>query len=330
MDKADTVNSNRADEARRFELAISQFSRRLSWVLFLAPALWCGLVVFAGIIYPGRFLTSDYLIWSISSLGLFLSTIVVLWAVDKKLGAAASLLEAASTKAMGEIAQDIRKYLDISVIIKETAFEMKELLLPELIQFANSNDKEFLIIGADTLRLPSHQLEEYRYRLEHEQQLSPEEHMALQYASAFERIIYHGYSNKIVQRFILLLGIHEFSRRTRDFQTSYLAWLHEQANMLRINRNYVLVDTPRAQVWGSPLSVMFFGTLVAQTFFAGGGMLIASKAGRVDDASSILRRLLIDNHLRRSPGPPVKEYSQLNLSQFEEYIAELQSYSEVS
>jgi hypothetical protein len=312
-----------ANERNKVEMIVAQYSRRLSWVIFAAPALWCALVVLAGLFFPTRIAVSEYLIWSITSLGLFLSTIIVLWVVDRKLTAAVTFVEDTSKGVMVKLAEDVRNYLGTSLIAGENSTHMRRLLLPVLFQFYNSNQRELAIIGADSL-LPSWtKFSEYQDAILSQRLQKEEDRIAFEYGLAWHKILSRS-SEKILRRYICLLRESELKARTPEFRLRYLQWLQDQILFFRLNENYTLIDTPRAPTWGSFISFTFLGDFVIEVFVSGGGIMISGGPDRVDSVTRTMRKQVIDDYInQRINAPAMTAYSQLNLPEFERYIEHL-------
>jgi hypothetical protein len=298
--------------------------RLLALAVLLGPALWLIIIVLFAKFASVSIDKNGFLIWSVTSLGLMVSTFVVLWGEGKKFSATVDEVQTQYKKAINNIERDVRRYVDTSIIFRESPHEMRRLLLPEIKRFNDSHEKDIVILGADALRPSTIKFNELQDDL-NKQKLTDKDGSKTfyEYGFVFNRILAAS-SPKILRRYIYLFSTEELKERTQDFRAKYVAWLDDQVNFFRINQNYTIITTPRAPVWGAPKSIIFFENILAEVFFKGGGIVITSRSGLADSVVSATRQSLVDNYVATiKDAPPQEVYSQLNLGDFEKYITEL-------
>ena len=255
-----------------------------------------------------------------------MATFVVLWGQRRRFSDTVKFVQDEYKLAVSGIEKKVIEYIETSIVFKQDQPSLRELLLPALEEFANSpDDKEIVILGADRLRPSWHNFSKLQEKSIGGQFDKPEHSIEFRYGLVFNGILGRA-SDKILKRYIYLFRPQDLQGRTKDFRENYLAWLEDQANYFRQNENYVIISTPRATVWGAPKSIIFFLNSMVEVFFQGGGILTTSRSDSTDIASVVpsMRRLLINEYVdRKITGLARTEYSQLNLSTFEEYIGKI-------
>lgn len=264
-----------------------------------------------------------FLIWTATSLGLLVSTFVVLWGEGHKFSRTVKAVQDRYNMAITNIEKDVRRFVDTSIVFRENQDEMRKLLLPDLTRFYESPEREIVILGADLLRPGTGEFSELQDALNKQQLSDEEKRRHYDYGLIFNRILAPA-SPKILRRFIYLFSVAELKGRTPDFLEKYFKWLEDQVNFLRINQNYTIIRTPRAPVWGAPKSIIFFENVMAEVFFKGGGITLTSRSGLDESVVHATRKSLVTDYVDAIEGaPPRKEYSQLNLNEFEQYVNEM-------
>jgi hypothetical protein len=299
--------------------------RLLAIGILLGPPLWLSLVVLLAKIASVDIDKNGFLIWSVTSLGLLLSTFVVLWGTARVFSNSAELVQNKYNATISNIEGYVRQYVETSIVFKSTEDEMRRLLLPDLKTFYDSAEKEIVILGADVLRPSTIKFNELQDAL-NKQQLKTTDRLYYEYGFVFNRILAAS-SQKLLRRFIYLFEPSELKERTPDFQDRYIGWLNDQVSFFRINQNYTIIRTPRATVWGAPKSMIFFQNTIAEVFFKGGGIVITSGTKATNSVVAATRKSLIEDYVDARQGAPARsEYSQLNLAEFETYISNIRSY----
>jgi hypothetical protein len=273
--------------------------------------------------------TNALVIWATTSLGLLLSTLIVLWGEGNKFSRTIERVEERYKGAIGAIETDVRRYVETSILFKNSSDEMRRLLLEDLEKFAKSSTDHMIdILGADHLR-PT--IERFQALQDDVRTRRPDfpasEKLLYDYGLIFNTILAGG-SPKTLRRFIYLFKSEELRVRTPNFQESYLKWLRDQASWLRTNPKYTITSTPRAPVWGAPKSIIFFGNTLAEVFFKGGGIIITSRSGSQDSMVAQTRKSLVDGYVDEGPdkgGPESEIYTQARVADFEVYIDDLQN-----
>lgn len=284
-----------------------------------------------------------FVLWTLSTLGLILATLLILWRERKKMDETRRDVHEVYKEKLNKLEQHLVKYLETSIIPRFDEHSLRELLLPLLEKFKESeDDHEIVILGADRLR-PSRT--EYNRLLEKSSTdgvLDAEERTLFQYGAIFDQILMRA-SGKILRRYLSLFRPQDLRGRTRDFQLDYLKWLEDQIIYFRDNENYVIIDTPRAITWGAPKSIIFFKSSFAEVFCRsgedngaskgkdkssqGGGILITKRSEEEGSSSltdsivdSTRKRLMDDYVDDRVNGPDFMKYSLLNMIEFEDYV----------
>lgn len=299
--------------------------RRLAWGIVLAPFFWYLIILLTAKVFVVNLDKNAFLIWAITSLGLMLSTFIVLWGESNKFSNTIDMVEERYKNAIMSIEKDVRRYVETSILFKDSPDEMRKLLLDDLQRFFSSSESDIVILGADGLRPSSEAFGRLQERLG-KGELSAQDQLLYEYGLIFNTILAAS-SPKALRRFIYLFSPGELEGRTPDFQDSYVKWLVNQASWLRINPKYTITSTPRATVWGAPKSIIFVGNTLAEVFFKGGGVVITSRSGRSDSVVATTRKSLVDGYVdvtEDKGGPPRRVYTQERALEFEQYIAELQ------
>jgi hypothetical protein len=293
--------------------------------MVLAPFFWFLLIyVFTSALGLATS-NSAYLIWAVTSLGLLFATLIVLWGESRKFAGTVEVIQDRYRLVIANIEKDVRRYLDTSIVFKKSRHEMRELLLPDLVDFSKSSDPEIVILGADQLRPSTDQFSKFQIKSAAGQITDREEETEYEYGVIFNEILARS-SDKLLKRFIYLFRAKDLEGRTKEFQESYLNWLTDQVQFFLINQNYTIIDTPRATVWGAPKSIIFFRNINAEVFFKGGGIVMTSRSNTYDSVVSATRRSLIDDYVNnKQDGPTRTEYRQINLGEFQKYIDEIRT-----
>jgi hypothetical protein len=269
-----------------------------------------------------------YVVWTITSLGLIAAIAIVLLGERRRFAATIKSIENQYKDVFSKIEKHVVRYIETSIVFKETRHEMRELLLPMLEEFSKSPEKDIYILGADQLRPSMTRFTELQEKsVGHEFSDPVKEPMEFEYGKMFNTILART-SDKYLRRFIYLFRPQDLQGRTKDFRSNYLAWLKDQAAFFRINENYTIVDTPRATVWGAPKSIIFFQNHLVEVFFKEGGVTLTSRS----DSSfvSAARKSLIEDYVDLKVGGPSRnEYTQHTLPAFEEYIEQISAEVEL-
>lgn len=317
----------------------------LFWLMIAAPLFWFVLLYFVSEVTGVIKHVGEYTIWALGSVGLVISMTMVLWVSSKTMAIEAKEVEAEYRKITGRIERDVRRYIDPSVTYKENEHELRLLLDGQLTEFAADDaDKEIIIIGADRLR-PTEQLREDLNAKKRETGLTVEEETHLKYGEHFNSMLGTG---KTLHRYIYLPLAEELLSRTKNYQKAYVAWLSEQESFLSKNRNYTIISTPRAPMYGAPKSIIFFRNMLVEVFFRenGGGFIVTSrsdvverkgaKAGTTSEEEAsqaadrtirksvvvATREALIEDYLAIRPedgGPDQKRFTHNNLGDLTDY-----------
>lgn len=272
----------------------------------------------------GGLATVHYLIWATTSIFLLLATLVVLWGAGWLFTSNIRYIEERHKLAVANIEKRVLLYMEPSTVVKETREEMRALLLPEMDDFfTKSSEQEIVILGADQLRPTWTRFNELQEKSVNRQLANPIEKIEYQYGLVFNKILARS-SDKLLLRYIYLFRPQDLQGRTKGFRDAYLRWLNDQKRYFEINESYTIIDTPRATVWGAPKSIIFFRNHMVEVFFSGGGVVVTSKSGDKNSVVRTARRFLIDEYVHlKVEGLAREEYSQTNISAFDEYIEKI-------
>jgi hypothetical protein len=299
--------------------------RKLAWAAVLAPLVWFLMIFAAVVFYPKPVDVNAFVIWAATSLCLLFSCIVVLWGAGRHFSSTVSRIQFEYSQAISKIENNVRLYVDTSIVFRKTEDDMRILLLPDLRKFFESSEEEIVILGADRLRPNTTTFNSLEDKAGKRKLKKEDEKLLYAYGRVFNQILLPIHK-KVLRRFIYLFRWEELSGRTPDFQDKYMTWLEDQVNYLRINQNYAIISTPRAPAWGAPKSLIFVGNNIAEVFFNGGGVIITSRSGITDSVVYATRAALIDQYVDRTAGaPPRINYTQKTLPEFEKYISDLRA-----
>jgi hypothetical protein len=301
--------------------------RRLAWAAILAPLVWFLLIFAAVVLYPKPVDVNAFIIWAATSLCLLFSCVVVLWGAGRHFSSTVSRIQHEYSEAVSKIENNVRLYVDTSIVFRKTEDEMRTLLLPDLKRFFESSEEKIVILGADRLRPNTVTFNSLEDKFGKRKLKKENEKLLYDYGRIFNQILL-PVNKKVLVRFIYLFSWGELAGRTPDFQDKYMTWLDDQVNYLRINQNYAIISTPRAPAWGAPKSLIFVGNIIAEVFFNGGGVVITSGSGsKVEFSDSVVyatRKALIDQYVDQTEkAPPRVIYTQKTRPEFEIYIADL-------
>jgi hypothetical protein len=324
--------------------SLSDFGRSLSdfWtkrklellfvLVFLAPLMWFFLVnlvaspdMLAATVKtpPNGF---AYVTWAVTSVLLLVASFVVLKGARTKFAEAQESVDQRYKKLVEDIEQDVVRYIETSIVFKQSPDELRKFLLPKLNAFkeASKEREEIVILGADQLRPSWDQYNKMKEKAAGRWFDSPEEHREFLYGQEFKEILDKS-SNKHLTRYISLFRPQDLRGRTSDFREGYVQWLQDQVTYFNINENYTIVNTPRATVWGAPKSIIFFQNNMVEVIFRQGGVVLTSRSDNTDETFvSTTRKWLINRYVNETP-PAQKKFSQSNLFEFEEYLAQIKA-----
>jgi hypothetical protein len=271
-----------------------------------------------------------YVIWTITSLALIISTAIILVGERMSFSRTRESIQSQYKKTFSQIETDVVRYIETSIVFKESRHEMRAFLLPKLEEFAASADKRISILGADPLRPSMKKFNDLQENSISNKLADPErDGMEFSYGKIFNTILLRT-SDKHLTRYIYLFRPQDLQGRTPNFRADYLAWLEDQAAFFRINENYTIVDTPRATVWGAPKSIIFFRNNMAEVFFKEGGVILTSRSDSSTPFVSAAHKSLIDDYVNvKAEGLVRNEYTHLTLPAFEEYIDSIRTEVEL-
>jgi hypothetical protein len=212
------------------------------------------------------------------------------------------------------------------VTFKATDHELRLLLIDELAKFEeDEDDKSIEIVGADRLRPTEQEREDFKL-LKSDNQLSDEKDTKLKYGDQFNSMLK---ANKVFRRYIYLPSPPEIKYRTKIYQNGFLKWLKEQEVFLTQNKEYRIITTPRAPMYGAPKSILFFRNMLVEVFFkeGGGGFIVTSRGSQRGGEKSVVestREALIEGYLMAADGPEPVTYTSRTVGKFTEYRNKVQ------
>jgi hypothetical protein len=150
--------------------------------------------------------------------------------------------------------------------------------------------------------------------------------------------IYHGLIEEAtsrkthIVRYIRLLEKKQFKKRSLPIQRDYVRWLKNQLSQIKRNHNYLLIDTPRAPLWGATSSRLMCGGEIFDFTYKDGVTLFIRDSRIAKSQTQIILRGALDGlpenvrvfNFEKALKKIGHEYTYYNDEDFEGYITDLE------